>query len=434
MCASLRRGRGRMGVLDEIIKSAHTPDLGNTGNDDRAVMTVAQLNAYIKGLIDSDRILTNVMIKGEISNFTNHRTGHFYFTIKDPESLIRAVMFKSAASKLRFLPENGMKVIARGRVSAFVRDGQYQIYVEELQPDGIGSLYIAFEQLKRKLEAEGLFSPARKRPLPKIPTRIGIITSPTGAAVRDMINITKRRFPYAALTLYPSLVQGPDAPAQLVGGINYFGAARNVDVIIIGRGGGSIEDLWAFNDEMLARTVASCPIPVISAVGHETDFTICDFAADVRAPTPSAAAELAVPDTGELMRKIGNIVGHMELALTKRISEGRNSLATLAKSRALTSPQNFIDDKRMAVLSLSNSLEREMKLSLTTKRGIFASRTASLEALNPMSVISRGYSAVFDNSGKLIKSVKQIEKGQRFTFRTTDGSVVGEAVDVVPET
>ena len=406
--------------------------MGNTEND--TVMTVAQLNAYIKGLIDSDRLLTNVTIKGEISNFTNHRTGHFYFTIKDPESLIRAVMFKGAASKLRFLPENGMKVIARGRVSAFVRDGQYQIYVEELQPDGIGSLYIAFEQLKRKLEAEGLFSPARKRPLPKIPTRIGIITSPTGAAVRDMINITKRRFPYATLTLYPSLVQGPDAPAQLIGGINYFGAARNVDVIIIGRGGGSIEDLWAFNDEMLARAVAACPIPVISAVGHETDFTICDFAADVRAPTPSAAAELAVPDTLELMRKVNNIVGHMELALTKRISTGRNSLATLAKSRALTSPKNFIDDKRMAVLSLSNSLEREMKLSLTAKRGRFASLTASLEALNPMSVISRGYSAVFDNSGKLIKSVRQIEKGQRFTFRTTDGSVVGEAVDIVPET
>lgn len=421
-----------MGVLDEIIRQTDTPMMGNTEND--TVMTVAQLNAYIKGLIDSDRLLTNVTIKGEISNFTNHRTGHFYFTIKDPESLIRAVMFKGAASKLRFLPENGMKVIARGRVSAFVRDGQYQIYVEELQPDGIGSLYIAFEQLKRKLEAEGLFSPARKRPLPKIPTRIGIITSPTGAAVRDMINITKRRFPYATLTLYPSLVQGPDAPAQLIGGINYFGAARNVDVIIIGRGGGSIEDLWAFNDEMLARAVAACPIPVISAVGHETDFTICDFAADVRAPTPSAAAELAVPDTLELMRKVNNIVGHMELALTKRISTGRNSLATLAKSRALTSPKNFIDDKRMAVLSLSNSLEREMKLSLTAKRGRFASLTASLEALNPMSVISRGYSAVFDNSGKLIKSVRQIEKGQRFTFRTTDGSVVGEAVDIVPET
>ncbi len=410
--------------------SADIPDSGNNG---RAVLTVAQLNAYIKQIIDSDSLLANVWIKGEISNFTNHRTGHFYFTLKDPDSLIRAVMFKGAASKLKFLPENGMKVIARGRVSAFVRDGQYQIYVEELQPDGIGSLYIAFEQLKRKLEAEGLFSPTRKRPLPKIPTRIGIITSPTGAAVRDMINITKRRFPYAELKLFPSLVQGPDAPAQLIGGINYFGAANNVDVIIIGRGGGSIEDLWAFNDEALARAIAACPIPVISAVGHETDFTICDFAADVRAPTPSAAAELAVPDTGELKRKVNNIVGHMELSLTKRIGSGRNLLASLAKSRALTSPQNFIDDKRMTLLSLSNRLEQEIKLSITSKRGLFASRTASLEALNPMSVISRGYSAVFDGSGKLIKSVKQLNKGQRFTFRTTDGNVVGEAVEIIPQ-
>lgn len=400
----------------------------------RAVLTVAQLNAYVKQLIDGDGLLANVFVKGEISNFTNHyKTGHFYFTLKDPDSLIRAVMFKSAAAKLKFLPENGMKVIVRGRVSAFVRDGQYQIYVESMEPDGIGSLYIAFEQLKRKLEAEGLFSPARKRPIPKIPTRIGIITSPTGAAVRDMINITRRRFPYAKLTLFPSLVQGPGAAAQLISGVNHFNAAKSVDVIIIGRGGGSIEDLWAFNDETLARTVAASGIPVISAVGHETDFTICDFAADVRAPTPSAAAELAVPDTAELLRKINNIVGHMELSLTKNIGMQRTRLEQLAKSRALTSPQNFIDDKRMAVLSLAGRMEQGIKLSLTDKRGKFASLTASLEALNPMSVISRGYSAVFDDSGKLVKSTKQIKKGDRFKFRTTDGSVLGEAVEVITD-
>ncbi len=417
-----------MGVLDEISANVRSAD-----EKDRAVLTVAQLNAYIKQIIDGDRILANVWVKGEISNFTNHyKTGHFYFTVKDADSLIRAVMFKSAAAKLKFVPENGMKVIVRGRVSAFVRDGQYQIYVEAMEPDGIGSLYIAFEQLKRKLEAEGLFSPAKKRPLPKIPTRIGIITSPTGAAVRDMINVTKRRFPYAKLVLYPSLVQGADAAPQLIAGVNYFNAARSVDVIIIGRGGGSIEDLWAFNDETLARTVAASEIPVISAVGHETDFTICDFSADMRAPTPSAAAEIAVPDTGELLRKINNIVGHMELALTKNISARRNKLSELAKSRALTSPQNFIDDKRMLLLSLSGRLEQEIKLSLTDKRGKFASLTASLEALNPMSVISRGYSAVFDESGRLVKSTKQIKKGDRFKFRTTDGSVLGEAVEIVP--
>ncbi len=400
----------------------------------RAVLTIAQLNAYVKQLIDGDGLLANVFVKGEISNFTNHyKTGHFYFTLKDPDSLIRAVMFKSAAAKLKFLPENGMKVIVRGRVSAFVRDGQYQIYVESMEPDGVGSLYIAFEQLKRKLEAEGLFSPARKRQIPKIPTRIGIITSPTGAAVRDMINITRRRFPYAKLTLFPSLVQGPGAAAQLISGVNHFNAAKSVDVIIIGRGGGSIEDLWAFNDETLARTVAASEIPVISAVGHETDFTICDFAADVRAPTPSAAAELAVPDTAELLRKINNIVGHMELSLTKNIGMQRTRLEQLAKSRALTSPQNFIDDKRMAVLSLAGRMEQGIKLSLTNKRGRFASLTASLEALNPMSVISRGYSAVFDDSGRLVKSTKQIKKGDRFKFRTTDGSVIGEAVEVITD-
>ncbi|MBQ8509046.1 MAG: exodeoxyribonuclease VII large subunit [Clostridia bacterium] len=396
------------------------------------VLTVAQLNAYIKQLIDADRLLASVWIKGEISNFTNHyKTGHFYFTLKDPEGLIRAVMFRSAAAKLPFLPENGMKVIVHGRVSAFIRDGQYQIYVDSMEPDGVGSLYIAFEQLKRRLEAEGLFSPARKRPLPKIPTRIGIITSPTGAAVRDMINITGRRFPYAKLTLFPSLVQGPDAPAQLIAGVKYFNAAGNVDVIIIGRGGGSIEDLWAFNDETLARTVAASAIPVISAVGHETDFTICDFAADVRAPTPSAAAELAVPDTSELQRKIHNIIGRMELSFSKQLSAYRGALANLSGSRALTSPQNFIDDKRMALLSLSGELENVMKLELSGKRAEFASLTASLQALNPMSVIARGYSAVFGEDGKLIRSVEQLDKGDRFTFRTMDGEVIGETVEII---
>ncbi len=416
-----------------VLESLNAARAASDEKKERAVMTVGQLNAYIKQLIDSNTLLANVYIKGEISNFTNHyKTGHFYFTLKDEEGVIAAVMFKSAASKLNFLPENGMKVIVRGRVSSYVKSGQYQIYCEAMEPDGIGSLYIAYEQLKRKLEAEGLFSPARKRPLPKIPTRVGIITSPTGAAVRDMINITRRRFPYAKIILYPSLVQGADAAPQLIGGINYFNAARSVDVIIIGRGGGSIEDLWAFNDEGLARTVAASIIPVISAVGHETDFTICDFAADMRAPTPSAAAEIAVPDTAELKRKIGNIVSHMELALTKKMGVYRDELARLKSSRALTSPQNFIDDKRMAVLSLSGTLEAQMKLMLTNKRGQFASLTASLEALNPMSVISRGYSAVFTDDGGLIKSVKQIKEGDRFTFRTTDGTVSGRAEEIVP--
>lgn len=414
--------------MDEIKIGASFDEPEKNG---RAVLTVAQLNAYIKQVIDSDSLLSGVWIKGEISNFTNHyKTGHFYFSLKDSESLINAVMFKSAASKLKFLPENGMKVLVRGRVSAYVKSGQYQIYVEAMEPDGVGSLYIAYEQLKRKLEAEGLFSPARKLPIPKIPTKIGIITSPTGAAVRDMLNITRRRFPYAGVTLFPSLVQGADAAPQLIEGINYFNREKNVDVIIIGRGGGSIEDLWAFNDEGLARAVAACEIPVISAVGHETDFTICDFAADMRAPTPSAAAELAVPDTADLTRKIRNIVTHMELTLSKANSARRNALSALAGSRAMTSPQNFIDDKRMALISVSGRMEQAIKLNLTGQRGKFASLVASLEALNPMSVISRGYCAVFGEAGTVIKSVKQIKKGDEFTVKTTDGSIVGKTVEI----
>ncbi len=405
-----------------------------TEKKERAVLSVAQLNAYIKQLIDSDVLLSSIWLRGEISNFTNHyKTGHFYFTLKDPDGLIRAVMFKGSAAKLKFLPENGMKVIVHGRVSAFVRDGQYQIYVDDMEPDGIGSLYIAFEQLRRKLEAEGLFDPSRKRPLPKIPTRVGIITSPTGAAVRDMINVTGRRFPLAKLTLFPALVQGADAPAQLIAGVKFFNKYKNVDVIILGRGGGSIEDLWAFNDEELARAVAASEIPVISAVGHETDFTICDFAADMRAPTPSAAAELAVPDAAELLRKINNITLHMEASLAKSIATKRTALTQLASGRALTSPQNFIDDKRMLLISLSERMEQSMRLVLTAKRGSFASLTASLEALNPMSVISRGYSAVFCEDGKLIKSVAQLKKGDRFTFRTVDGSVVGETTEIIKD-
>ncbi len=408
------------------------PGAPEKAKDGRPILTVAQLNAYIKQLIDSNTLLSNVWIRGEISNFTNHyRTGHFYFTVKDNESLIRAVMFKSAASKLKFLPENGMKVILRGRVSAFVRDGQYQLYAESMEPDGIGSLYIAFEQLKRKLEAEGLFAPERKRPLPKIPTRVGIITSPTGAAVRDMINVCGRRFPFAKLILYPALVQGPDAPPQLIAGLNAFNTAGSVDVIIIGRGGGSIEDLWAFNDENVARAVAASRIPVISAVGHETDFTICDFAADMRAPTPSAAAELAVPDTAELKRKIHNIIGRMELSFTRTLHGRREELAQLASSRVLTSPRNVLDDRRMKLIAASGELEQKMKLLMSAKRGSFASLTASLDALNPLSVISRGYSAVFDERGMLIKSVKQVKPGDRFAFRTADGRVIGEAKEII---
>ncbi|MBO7148830.1 MAG: exodeoxyribonuclease VII large subunit [Clostridia bacterium] len=399
-------------------------------NNDEKVLSVTELNEYVKMLLDRAPLLNSIYIKGEISNFVNHRTGHFYFTLKDEGGTLRAVMFKGSNSKLKFLPENGMKVIVHGRISGFVRSGDYQLYADDMEPDGVGSLYIRYEQLKRKLESEGLFDRARKRPLPKIPSRVGIITSPTGAAVRDMINVTGRRFPFAQIILYPSLVQGDGAPEQLIRALKYFNENNVADVIIIGRGGGSIEDLWAFNDEALAREVAASRIPVISAVGHETDFTICDFAADMRAPTPSAAAELAVPDTGELKRKFSNVVARMQLSLTKKTELARHRLEAAKNSRALTSPRYMLEDKRMLVINASDRLDGAFGMLFEKKKQAFALQTARLQALNPMSVISRGYSAVFLDDGTLVKSVKQVNIGDDFAFSTSDGEVKGKVTSI----
>ena len=380
-------------------------------------------------IIDNDELLVSVCVRGEISNFTNHyKTGHFYMTLKDEASLIKAVMFRGNASKLKFLPENGMKVIVTGRVSAYIRDGQYQIYIDSMEPDGIGALYIAYEQLKKKLAAEGLFDREKKKPLPKIPTRIGIITSPTGAAIRDIINILGRRLPLCRPILYPSLVQGDGASAQIIAGIDYFNEKKNVDVLIVGRGGGSLEDLWAFNDETLCRRVAASNIPIISAVGHETDFTLCDFAASVRAPTPSAAAELAVPESSELKRKINNVNARMELLCEQRIKILKEKLTALSNSRVLTNPMNFIDDRKMALGMTEDKLITRMSTLLERKKSSLASHTAKLDALNPLSVVARGYSAVFDDEGKLIKSVSQTKKGDMVSFMVTDGKISAEVV------
>lgn len=368
----------------------------------------------------------SVCVRGEISNFKNHNMGHFFLDLKDENSLVSAVMFRGNASKLKFLPETGMKVIVTGRVSAYVRSGQYRIYVETMEPDGIGALYIAYEQLKKKLEAEGLFDRSRKKPIPKIPKRIGIITSPTGAAVRDIINILGRRFPLCKPVLYPSLVQGDGAPAQIMAGIDYFNENKNADVLIVGRGGGSIEDLWAFNDESLCRKVAASEIPIISAVGHETDRTLCDFAASVIAPTPSAAAELAVPESTELARKIMNVQARMELLCTQRIKLSREKLARLAASRSLTAPRNFIDDKRMALSSAEEKLAVRMDKILERKKAVLGAAVAKLDALNPLSVVSRGYSAVFDSNGGVIKSVSQTKEGDTVSFMLADGKVSAE--------
>lgn len=415
-------------------------------------LTVTSLNEYIKRVIDADSFLSGVLVKGEISNFVYHRTGHLYFTLKDENSLIKSVMFSFSASKLKFMPENGMKVIVHGRVAAFTRDGTYNLYCDRMEPDGIGALYVAYEQLKKKLEAEGLFAQERKRPLPKIPTRIGVITSPTGAAVRDIINVVTRRFKYAKIVLYPSLVQGESAPAQLISGVRYFNENKAADVIILGRGGGSIEDLWAFNDEGLARTVAASTIPIISAVGHETDFTICDFVADRRAPTPSAAAEIAVPDTVELMRKINNITGRMELLLYESIKRKSEKLSMLAKSKVLTDPIYMLDEKRARLLSSALMLEGNMRQYLSVKenrlaaisprldatmtrqiadkKNEFVSLTSKLEALNPLSVLSRGFSAVFGDDGKLVKSSTELKVGDNIGLRLKDGEVRASVTSV----
>lgn len=396
--------------------------------NERPILTVTQLNEYIKGIIDSDKVLSGLTVKGEISNFTAHKTGHLYFTIKDEGSLIKAVMFRSAASKLRFAPENGLKIIATGRVSAFVRDGSYQIYVESLQPDGVGELTIAYEQLKKKLQAEGLFDPAKKKKIPKYPARVGVITSPTGAAIRDIVNVLSRRFPYAKMVLFPTLVQGAEAAPQLISGLRYFNDTHSADVIIIGRGGGSIEDLWAFNSEELARAVFASEIPVISAVGHEIDFTICDFVADLRAPTPSAAAELAVPETNEMIRKIHNVVGHMQMLLDRGLKLRRQNLTALADRPIFTQPLRLLDGPRMALVSDTQRIAHAMETLTQEKKRRFAADAAKLEALSPMAVLLRGYSAAFGEHGKLIRSVEDAECGDKIALSVSDGTIYTEVV------
>ena len=392
-------------------------------------MTVTEVNEYIKNLVENDRNLNDIYVKGEISNFTNHKTGHFYFTVKDDKSVLRAVMF-GGGSKLKFMPENGMKVILHGRISSFVRDGQYQIYCDNIEPDGIGSLYLAYEQLKVKLESEGLFDAGRKKSLPKVPLKIGIITSPTGAAVRDMINVITRRFSMAKIILFPSLVQGDNAPSQLASGIKYFNAQKNVDLIIIGRGGGSIEELWAFNDENLARVIYAGRIPVISAVGHETDFTICDFVADLRAPTPSAAAELAVPDTSELKRQILNVEKRMELFLVSKIKNYREKIKNYENRKVLKNPSSTIDDSRMLILHAEKNLLSHIKIILGNKKAHFAAHSSKLEALNPLSIVTRGYSVAYSD-GRIVKKLEDVAIDSEISVKLSDGFVNAKVTEKI---
>ncbi len=392
-------------------------------NPRQNALTVEQLNTYIKDYLGTSPLLNKVFVKGEISNLRVYGgSGHIYFTLKDENSSIPATMF-GGASKLKFKPENGMKVVCLGRVAVFVRDGQYRIYAEEMEPDGIGSLYIAFEQLKAKLQQEGLFAPEHKKRIPKIPFSVGIITAPGGAAVRDMINVTHRRFPAARLYLYPSLVQGPSAPAQMINAIKVLDKSRLCDVIIIGRGGGSAEDLWCFNDEALARAVYDCETPVISAVGHETDFTICDFVADLRAPTPSAAAELAVPDVKELKKQFANVERRMLSHLSSRTDYLRQRLNALAQRPVLQSPKGYFDDRRMALAREEEKLFGLLETRLEREKMKLFAQSEKLNSLNPLAVLERGFSVAFTADGKAVKSVDELPAGTEFNLKLSDGSV-----------
>ena len=383
------------------------------------ILTVTQLNTYVKSLLDGDRNLSGVYVRAEISNFTNHyRTGHYYLTLKDGSAAIRAVMFRTENARLRFLPQDGMSVLVRGRVSLFPRDGQYQFYIDDMQPDGIGALHIAFEQLKQKLGAEGLFDEDRKKPLPPYPMRVGVITSETGAAVQDIRNILGRRFPLATVVLCPVQVQGDTAAPQICDAIRRMNQAKAADVLIVGRGGGSIEDLWAFNEESVARAVASSGIPVISAVGHETDFTICDFAADLRAPTPSAAAELAVPDS---MEERGILLGYT--MRTRRAVQAvlqQQRMALQQYEAKLRDPRQMLTRQRLLLDSVSVKADNAVRRRMQAERHRFALCCGRLDALSPLRVLQRGYT-ITEKQDKTVARVQDLRQGDAVTIRFADG-------------
>lgn len=397
-----------------------------------SILSVSELNSFIKNMFDGNRLLNSVHVKGEISNFTLHRSGHLYFSLKDEGGQIKAVMFRSAAARLKFVPENGMKVTVFGSVSVFPRDGVYQMYATSIQPDGIGALYLAYEQMKAKLEAEGLFDEIYKKPLPAFPMRVGVITSPTGAAVRDIINVLGRRYPLATVYIYPALVQGEGAARTLIEGIDYFDKSGLVDTVIIGRGGGSIEDLWEFNSEALARRIFSCSVPVISAVGHETDFTICDFVSDMRAPTPSAAAELAVPDIRELAVTVDSLSDRSDRALTRAAEKARARLTRLTESRVLSDFGSLTEALALKVRELYRGATASYETFLANKRLSFLTNVGKLEALNPLSVMARGYS-VTQKDGRTVSDVSEVKVGDVITVRLTGGSI-GATVDYTFDT
>lgn len=387
------------------------------------VLSVSQINFYIKSIIENDGSLQFVLVTGEISNLTVHqRSGHIYLSLKDSNSVISAVMFAGNARRLRFRLENGMKVICRGRISVYEPSGRYQLYIEDMQPDGVGALTLAFEQLKKSLAQKGLFDNAHKKPLPKFPKTIGVITSPTGAAVQDITNIIRRRFPSADIVLAPVLVQGESAPEQLVRAVNKFSVSKIADVVIIGRGGGSAEDLWAFNDEQLAYAVYNCETPIISGVGHETDFTVCDFVADVRASTPSAAAELAVPDRQELMSYYFKQKQYISAMLDRKIKTAQLRLENQQRRMSASSPKLKAEQLEKQLSAKSEKLTRFMNTYISDKENKLIAAKGKLDGLNPLNVLNRGY-AIAEKDEKIITSSKQLKDGDDFTVILSDGKI-----------
>lgn len=390
------------------------------------VLTVSQVNGYLKLLIEQDDFLNQVAVRGELSNCKLHSSGHLYFTLKDGESELAAIMFRSAATRLPFVPKSGMKVTVYGKISVYEKGGRYQLYAETMLEDGLGALWLEFERLKKKLEAEGLFDPGRKRPLPAYPSCVGIVTSPTGAAVWDMVNITGRRFPGVRILICPVLVQGASAPASMCRALAYLNVTKACDVIILGRGGGSAEDLWAFNDEGLVRAVAASEIPIVSAVGHETDFTLCDFAADQRAPTPSAAAELVLRDHRDVLQRFDGLSERMDACMESRLQRYRSRLTEWEQRLKLCSPEGRLKEQRNRLERLATGMDASMQNRLGSARQRLELAVNHLEAVNPLAVLARGYGVVQDSEGRVVSSVAALRVGEPVTIRLSDGRAVAE--------
>ena len=387
------------------------------------VLSITQLNEYIRGRMDSDPLLAQVAVRGEISNYKQYPSGHHYFTLKDEGSALRCVMFKGNAMRLRFRPENGMKIIAMGKVSVYPRDGAYQLYCTAMTMDGVGDLYAAFEQLKKKLAAQGLFDPAHKKPLPRYPGTIGIITSSAGAAVHDMLRILRKRYPLSRVRLLPVRVQGAEAPGEIAAAIGYANHYHLADLLIVGRGGGSIEDLWAFNDEQVAYAIYHSEIPVISAVGHEPDVTISDYVADLRAATPSNAAELAVPDQDALRQSLDAMSNAMASSLNRQVKAARQHLMVLSASPALQSPTGYLEQRNQSVELLKNRLVAAQNQNITRAKQRYIAQISKLEAMSPLKVLTRGYSMVQAERGEVVRSVSQVSLGERIRVRLSDGTL-----------